>query len=391
MSEAMADIFHERVRFDPAEEFDTFLKKVPARWVVYLLVDESDKPVQLLCVKNLRASLKRRLGGSETIGPTRKVNYRDVVRGVYWRRVNSAFEADVVYLEAARAVFPESYQGMVGFRPAWFVQVDPEANFPRYTKTIDLTKKGVLIGPIEDKHAAARFIELVEDAFDLCRYYNILTLAPKGRACAYKEMGKCPAPCDGSISMEQYRQMIRWSAEVAVGPKEFIRDQKKRMEQAARELRFETAGKIKVFIEQVSEFGKGPFRHAQRLEDFAFLSLQSGGKAGTAKVFLIAGGEIVELAALIGEPKQAGELLRYVLESAQRLANGAMNREGIERIGVVAAHLFTARARHGVFVRLSELDDKAVARGFVELQKQQQKSGSEESEEEGVVKELQAM
>ena len=383
-----ADILSDRVAFDPAEDFDAFLKKVPARWVVYLLTDENDRAVQLLCVKNLRASLKRRLGGQETIGPTRSVNYRDVVRGVYWRRVDSAFEADIVYLEAARSVFPESYQGMVGFRPAWFVHVDPDAKFPRYTKTIDLTKSGVLIGPVEDKHAAARLIELIEDAFDLCRYYNIPTLAPRGKACAYKEMGKCPAPCDGSISMDQYRLMIRWSAEVAVESKSFIRDQQQRMQEAAKELRFETAAKIKAFIEEVSKFGKGPFRHARRLDDFAFVSLQRGPKAGTAKVFIVCGGEIVEAAGIISEPGHSGDLLRHVLEQLELRSISGIDETGAQRIGVVSAHLFSAKKQQGVFIRADELDDNAIVKAYRDLQKQKV---TEEGEEEGVVKELQAM
>src|SRR5207248_6767272 len=129
--------------------------------------------------------------------------------------------------------------------------------FPRYTKTIDLTQKtGTLIGPLEDKHAAARFIQLVEDAFDLCRYYNILLESPRAKACAYKEMGKCPAPCDGSISMAKYRHLIEWSAQVAVDPSEFVREQSNRMKQAAAELRFESAAKIKVHIDQISQFAK---------------------------------------------------------------------------------------------------------------------------------------
>ena len=63
---------------------------------------------------------------------------------------------------------------MVGFRPAWFIHVNPESKFPRYIKTTDLSRPGLHIGPVEDKHVAAQLIQLVEDLFDLCRYYNLL-------------------------------------------------------------------------------------------------------------------------------------------------------------------------------------------------------------------------
>lgn len=396
----VSEIFDHRAAFDPSAptaEFDAFLKQVPARWVVYLFVDVDDQPVQLLCVKNLRASLKRRLGGEEIVGPTRRVNYRELVRGVYWQRVDSAFEADVVYYEAARQLFPSTYRGMVGFRPAWFAHINPDAPFPRYTKTTDLSRQtGTLIGPLEDKHAAARLIELAEDAFDLCRYYNILVESPSARACAYKEMGKCPAPCDGSISMDQYRRLVELSVSALVDPADYIRDQKRRMEQAAAELRFETAGKIKSYIDALSQLGKGAFRHARKLSDFAYLSLQRGPTARSAKVFLITPGRIEPIAALVEEPAaHPSDVLRIAFDLAAGHASAATGVDEIaaERIGVVAHHLFSARQTHGVFVPLDELDEKALLRAYRDLQKQKPADGDapSEIETEGVLKELQAM
>src|SRR4051812_40911753 len=212
-------------------DLEIFLKDVPAKWVVYLMTDVDDRPVQLLCVKNLRYSLKRRLGEGDLLGPSKRVDYRQLVRHIHWRRVYSAFEADAVYLEAAREFFPQTYRGMTGFHPAWFIHVNPDANFPRFVKTIDLDiKTGMLIGPIEDKHAAARLIENVIDWFDLCRYYNILVESPNAMPCAYKEMGKCPAPCDGSISMDSYRRLVQWGTQTLISPDELIRDSKQRMQ-----------------------------------------------------------------------------------------------------------------------------------------------------------------
>src|SRR5262249_18583352 len=108
--------------FDPAGDFEKFLRAAPAKWVVYLVSDADDRPVQLLCVKNLRYSLKRRLGieAEDPDARSRRVDYRQIVRQVRWRRVDSAFEADLVYLEAARKYFPTNYQTMAGLRPAWF-------------------------------------------------------------------------------------------------------------------------------------------------------------------------------------------------------------------------------------------------------------------------------
>jgi excinuclease ABC subunit C len=385
-----AVVFEQQINFDPHLPIEDFLREVPAKWVVYLMSDGDGRPVQLLCVKNLRYSLKRRLGGEEDAAVlSKRVNYREIVRTVAWRRVDSAFEADVVYLEAARQHFPQTYQGMIGMRPAWFLHVNPEAEFPRYTKTTDLSiTTGMLLGPVEDKHVAGRLIEDVADWFDLCRYYHILVESPNAKACAYKEMGKCPAPCDGSISMPQYRRMVEWSSRAIVDPKELIREQTARMQAAAKELRFESAAKIKSYIDSLSTLGKGDLRHFRRLRDFNFLSLQHGPRDGKVKAFLITPGLIEEIAGVPTEPSRPSDLMRLALERAADRVTDSMDPIGAERIGVVTHHLFSRKFSQGVFLPLETLDEKSIVKAYRDLQKQNSQA---DVEDEGVTKELQAM
>ena len=188
--------------------------------------------------------------------------------------------------------------------------------------------------------------------------------------------------------MDQYRRMIQWSAQTLAEPGEFIRDQTRRMEQAAAELRFETAAKIKTFIAQISQLGKGPLRHLRRLGEFSFVTLQKGPRAGIAKVFLILPGLIEEIADLIEEPKRPGELLRTILSRAEENANLSLDAQGAERIGIVTHHLFSARQTHGVFIPLGDISEALVAKAYRDLRKQKPQ---EESAGEGVMKELQAM
>lgn len=386
-------IFERQIEFDPSADFEAFLREAPAKWVVYLMSDADDRPVQLLCVKNLKYSLKRRLGGTEpTAGLSRRVDYRQLVRRVRWRRVDSAFEADWIYFEVARQVFPQSYQGMVGFRPAWFLHVDPDAPFPRYGKTIDLSPRtGEFLGPIEDKHAAGRLIEMVEDAFDLCRYYNVLTESPHGRACAYKEMGKCPAPCDGGISMEQYRRLVDYSLRALIDPAEMVREQTRRMQSAAAELRFELAAKIKAYIDLLNQFGKGPFRYMSRLRDFAWLAFQHGPRParGDAKIFLITPGRVEPILCICAEPVRPSEILRAALIAADEQEDEPFDLIGAQRIGIVSQHLFSPKSTHGAFLRMAEIDEKSIAKACRDLRKQS--VSEEESEGEGVMKELQSL
>jgi hypothetical protein len=57
-------------------------------------------------------------------------------------------------------------------------------------------------------------------------------------------------------------------------------------------------------------------------------------------------------------------------------------------MGIVSHHLFQAKAVHGVFIPLAEVDEKSIAKAYRDLLKQKVQ---EPTEGEGVVKELQAM
>lgn len=380
----MHAFFDQSIPFDPAGDFASFLKSVPAKWVVYLLADAEDRPVQLLCVKNLRYSLERRLGEqSQEQEPSRRVNYRDLVRKVYWRRVDSRFEADWIYLQAAREVFPQSYRTMTGFWQAWFIHVDPSDEYPRFVKSDECIKSnGTYLGPLENKSDASRLIECVEDWFDLCRYHHILTDAPLGKACAYKDMGKCPAPCDGSISLSAYRALIDWSLQTLMDPAEMLDDLHQRMQAAAMELQFESAGRIKHLIDQLSELGKGPWRHLRPMNEFRFVSFQPGPKQGQVKVFAIVGGSIAEILGLIALPDNQIDLIELV----ERIEHHhiALDLADSQTIGMVTYHLFAPKPA-GVFIRFDGIDRRELVAAYRHCLKQKP---ADENAGEGLIKEL---
>jgi len=187
--------------------------------------------------------------------------------------------------------------------------------------------------------------------------------------------------------MNQYRNLIELSMKTIVDPADAVREHTRRMQQAAGELRFETAAQIKKYVEQLSEFGKGPFRFVARLNEFVFLSIQRGPRANTAKVFLIVGGEICELICVLNESFRPAEVMSAALHAVQE-HTVAMTESGAERLSLVSQHLFSPKQSQGVFIQLSKIDEKGLAKAFRDLQKQKV---VEETEDEGIVKELQSI
>ncbi len=366
---SLSDILTHCSDLDPSADLVSQLAAIPAKGVVYLMCDADDRPVQLLCVKNLRASLHRRLSEAPA-EVARRVNLRELVRKVHWRRVDSAFEADWIYYQAARLLFPDTYPELVSFRPAWFIHVDPNAEFPKYTRTTDLAPRdGIFIGPMRDKADASALIELLQDAFDLCRYHSLLLQSPNAKPCAYKDMGKCPAPCDGSISMPQYRRLVHWSAHFALDPSEHLRQQQGRMTAAATELRFELAGRIKQYIDQLSGIGKSRWRDIAGLSDLSFVTVQPGPKPNTAKVYLVGPNRIEQIAGLIGPLDRPAEILRTLFDSIENMP--AHDRDGLatDRMALLARHLFQSDSGTE-FLPLKNINETQLVKVFANLKKQ---------------------
>ena len=303
---------------------------------VYLLTDADDRIIQLASAGNLRRALHVRLappadGEAQAAGaPARKrADLRQIVRKIRWRTAHSAFEISYEYWRLARALLPDNYLKQVAFGPAWFVHVDPSANIPRFVVGKVLrSPPGVDLGPFFTNADATRFVQVLEDGFDLCRYYHILEQAPRGTACAYFDMGKCPGPCDGSIPMARYREMIADALAFAAGGRgpAYERCETGMREAAARQA-YEEAGKFKQRLERLREIEHKSFVQVAPVERFNYLIVQRGGGRTRVRPFFVHGGAITpgETASLKKLETVAGQWIEATWAAsghADRFSNG---------------------------------------------------------------------
>ncbi|HVX86118.1 MAG TPA: hypothetical protein VH253_15145 [Phycisphaerae bacterium] len=359
-------------------------KKVPAKGAVYLLmgceeegVAGEEKPLLLATVGDLRSALKRRLddgaaavaAAEESVeagaaGHTRKIPYHRLCTRVAYRVVHSPFAANWAYLGAARALHPTNYRELLSFQPTWWVMVNPRDAFPRLRPAQAVGQSGgaLYAGPIRDRSAAGRLIDAVEDLFDLCREYPTLQLAPHGRACAYKEMGKCPAPCDGSVQMAWYHRQIGAAWAFVTDPaarQRWTEEQEAAMREAAARLEFERAGRIKSRIGRggfLDEGGRGgPYAWLGRLEEFSFVCVQPGRGRRVAEVYAVHGGEVIALGEVEKKHVQAaaGELAGRIGDITRAEIRAPLGDGAIDGAALLAHHLF--RKDPGVYVRSATL------------------------------------
>ncbi|MGC8561107.1 MAG: hypothetical protein ACP5O1_10555 [Phycisphaerae bacterium] len=265
----------------------TATENVRPRAAVYMFLAD-DKPILLATTANLKHAIGLRLGPDRS---EHKTDYQAITTHVSWRYVNSAFAANWWYLLASRKYYADTYRTLLAWRPAWYLRVDLESD--RHPPSVDVQNRaagseGVLFGPFASRRSASELADWMLEHFELCRYEDILRKYPHGQPCAYKEMGKCSAPCDGSESMEEYRIRVRQAIELlsAMAPLtrtvthvtelEWYKICEDRMKRAAVEMNFRAAAKMKTQLTSLAERFDSPIRGWGPMDQWKYMALQRG-------------------------------------------------------------------------------------------------------------------
>ena len=280
---------------------DEQLRGVPASRGVIALLAEDGVPITVLTAASMRARLRTRLSEppDELSEATyRKHDLRDIVRAVRWVRCESHFETDWKYLEWVSHYWPARLSELVSWKPPWYVHLDLRAEFPHPQKTRNAPSKSdaMCLGPFARRTHADRFIESLQDAFDLCRSLRCLRQSPNGAKCAYAEMGRCVSVSDGAISMAEYRHVLRRAWAYAAGDREDHRQQlTQQMAGAAESLQFEQASSVKTRLDRLAEFEHADYAPVGTSASANFLLVQAGRGVHELRCFAYQNGQLTAL------------------------------------------------------------------------------------------------
>lgn len=222
------------IRIDPRRDD---LSVLPARHGV-LRLSASGETAALLCAADVRGLAVERLAG----GPAGACDEAAV-----WL-AGSSFEADLRFLTVAAAHAPEVHRVASARLGVWWLAVDPERPGDGWSLT-DLAgavPTGRITGPFLDRSTARRWAAMLDSEFELCREPGQLRRAPRGTPCIYKQMGRCPAACDGSEPLRAYLARLEQALALTVGSLGPRRsDLESRIEGASGAADFERAGALR--------------------------------------------------------------------------------------------------------------------------------------------------
>lgn len=345
-------MFDERVELHPPVD-PKELARIPAKRGVVLLQAAHAVPISLITSADLRSCVRNRLfRPSETVTPAR-ADLRSITRWVCWKLASSWFENDLSYFELARSIWPDRYTKLLSWRCAWFVHVGEADEYPYFRATREVfARQGRYFGPFVTARSAQRFIEAVQDLFDLCRDHKLLAKSPGADPCSYGQMGRCLRPCDGTICMERYREVVGDAADFAGGNRTQLQESLAgKMALASEALEFEAAGGIKSRIQRIGQFDLPEYRYVAAAELLQFILIQPGPTRRKAKVFLVDRGWITPCRVLDYplQEAQLGDIVQRMADwaGADRVFGSAER----WRLGLVVRYLFSALQRGGLILR----------------------------------------
>ena len=312
--------------FDAAHS-DDFFSMLPARAAVCLieLQDEKAEPL-LIRTQDLRRRLQRLLGPPDP--ESKRLNLREVARGIRYRLTGSRFEQIFTYYQHAKQLFPTRYQKLMRLRPPAVLKVSLRNAYPRcyVTRRIPVDSAGMpaagaYYGPFASRRSAEGFAGSALDFFKVRRCQIKIRRDPSFPGCIYSEMKMCLAPCFAGCSKEEYDLEVEKLVRFLDSSGGSLRDAlEKERESASEELDFERAAGLHKKIEKLDDALRGSPELPRRIQDLNGVILQCSVEEQSIAAYAIRGGWLMEptfirFAEIAGQPRSAEHIFREYLES----------------------------------------------------------------------------
>jgi len=307
---------------------DDFFSALPPRPAVCLieLRDETAEPL-LIRTQDLCRRLQRLLGPPDPA--SKRLNLREVARGIRYRLTGSRFEQILTYYLHAKQLFPSRYQKLMRLRPPAVLKVSLRNAYPRcyVTRRIAVDDSGAptagaYYGPFASRRSAEAFASSALDFFKVRRCQIKIRRDLSFPGCMYSEMKMCLAPCFAGCTKEDYDIEVQKLVQFLDTSGGSLRNSfEQEREAASEQLDFERASALHKKIEKLDDALRGSPELPRRIQDLNAVILQRSAEEQTIAVYAVRSGwlaepALVRFAEIAGQPRSAEHIFREYLEGS---------------------------------------------------------------------------
>ena len=306
-----------------SERLESRLKEIPAVPGVYLMRDESDRILYIGKSKKLRNRVRSYFRESQNLS-ARIAMMVQQVREIEFIATDT--EAEALALEANLVKQHQPYFNVLlkDDKKYPYLCITWSEEYPRIfitRKRRASSAKDRYYGPYVDTGALRSTLHLIKRIFPLRQRPQPLF---KDRPCLNYDIGRCVGVCQGLTSPEEYRKIIQKVAMIFQGRTQELLDiLEPQMEQAAEDLNFETAARIRDQIKGLQSLSAG--QKVSLPDDTVSrdaIALAAGTQHACVQLFQIRAGQLVGRLGFIAEIPAQPPLTKGGQELSQPLTKG---------------------------------------------------------------------
>ena len=240
-----------------AERLESRLKEIPAVPGVYLMRDESDRILYIGKSKRLRNRVRSYFRESQNLSPRIAMMVQQV-REIEFIATDTEAEALALEANLVKQHQPHFNVLLKDDKKYPYLCITWSEKYPRIFITRKRragSAKDRYYGPYVDTGALRSTLHLIKRIFPLRQRPQPLF---KDRPCLNYDIGRCVGVCQGLTSPEEYQKIIQKVAMIFQGRTQELLDiLEPQMEQAAEDLNFETAARIRDQIKGLQSLSAG--------------------------------------------------------------------------------------------------------------------------------------
>ena len=212
------------------------VRQFPSSPGVYVMRDSRGKVIYVGKAKNLKSRASSYFTGDKDIKTRFLVEKAKDIEAIL---TATEYEALVLENNLIKRHSPRYNINLKDGKTYPVIRITSE-EFPRIFRTRRIIRDGsTYFGPYPNVKAVDVYIELIQKLYPLRR---CKVLRKRDKPCLYHHIGRCPAPCVGKISKEEYGKTVRKVKTMLSGRTVgFKKELEKQMHEAAEKLEFERA------------------------------------------------------------------------------------------------------------------------------------------------------
>jgi excinuclease ABC C subunit len=300
------------------------VKSLPDKPGVYFFKSRSSETLYIGKAKSLRKRVSSYTHRSYRHSKrTRQLVRR--IRAVDFTICGSELEALLLESRLIKEHLPEYNIAQRKLRNYPFVKITVNEDFPRAFVAWEIeSDRAKYLGPFARWYDAQEAVELVSKIFPLRKCDG--EIAPGSqKPCLNYHINNCLGPCTGKVGRGDYRKMIGSTIRLLSGQQEkLIRDMGEEMKEAAANLQFERAARLRDQISGIREvISKHKFR-VNAVDSNNLVAIYPSSDANSVELFLIRKGELAAQKRMSVSAQTDDELLQIITTDIERVFFSAL-------------------------------------------------------------------